>query len=184
MALLFVGRREQAFAPLLERAGFGTGAFVLDAGCGTGWLSRHIATRVGPRGRVLGIDPSRGGIAYARAQAEAHEEHVVASMTHVPLPEASVDGVITSLVLHHVEPGRQSEAFAELARVLRPGGRLFVVELVRPGSTWSRALFGWQGCVRASLSDAHLRTLAVGAGFTDIETGQHWRWLRWLSAVR
>lgn len=183
-AVLFVGRRRAAYEPLLDLLAPAPGDRVLDAGSGSGWLGRRVLGRVGPEGSVVGIDPSPAAVSYARAQAGPREEYVEASITGIPLASESVDRVVTSLVLHHVEPGEQPTAFAEMARTLRPGGTLLVIELLRPTSAWSRFAFGWQGCVRASLADTDLRALAQGAGLTGIETGRHWRWLRWLRATR
>jgi demethylmenaquinone methyltransferase/2-methoxy-6-polyprenyl-1,4-benzoquinol methylase len=183
-AVLFVGRRRAAYEPLLDILDPSPGERVLDAGSGGGWLGRRLATRVGPDGSVVGIDPSASAIAYANEKAGPTEEYIQGSITEIPLPAESVDRVITSLVIHHVDPAEQPMAFSEMARTLRPGGTLLVVELQRPSSTWSRVAFGWQGCVRASLPDADLRSLADSAGLVDIETGRHWRWLRWMRATR
>ena len=66
--------------------------------------------------------------------------------------------------------------------MLRPGGWLLDVELVRPTSAWGWFAFGWQGCVRASLPPERLAALATAAGFEGLETGVHWGWLRYLRA--
>ncbi len=183
-AVLFFGRRRSAYEPLLDILGPTAVDRVLDIGANSGWLVRRVASRVGPTGSVVGVDPSNSAIAYAREQAGPNEEYLEGSITDIPLPDASVDRVVTSLVLHHVDPAEQPRAFSEMARALRPGGTLLVIELQRPSSVWSRIAFGWQGCVRASLPDSDLRSLASSAGLINIETGRHWRWLRWLRATR
>ena len=133
--------------------------------------------------RTLSADTTRDFPAYARTLAGPRERYEVAGMEDVPAPTASVDRVLTSLVLHHVEPDARVAALRELHRVLVPGGTLLVVELVRPRSWAAWAAFGWQSCVRASLADADLRAVAAASGFEGVETGVHWGWLRWLRAV-
>jgi SAM-dependent methyltransferase len=111
-------------------------ASVLDVGAGEGQLSR-VASGLPGAGRVVGVDPTTaqvsearrrgGGPVYARAAAAA-----------LPFPEAAFDAAVACLVLEHVE--RVDEAVAEVARVLRPGGRflLFLNHplLQVPGSGW------------------------------------------------
>lgn len=183
-AILFAGRRKAAYEPLIDLLDPKPGERVLDAGSGSGWLGRRVVRRVAPGGSVIGIDPSASAVSYAKSQAGPNERYLQASITDIPLASESVDKVVTSLVLHHVDADSQPTAFAEMARALRPGGTLLVIELLRPTSAWSKLAFGWQGCVRASLPDADLRSLAASAGLVSIETGRHWRWLRWLRASR
>lgn len=107
---------------------------VLDLGCGEGQIARRLA---GEGAEVLGLDPTEalleaargraGGPAYVRGRAEA-----------IPLAPASVDLVVMTLVLEHLDP--IEPVLAEVARVLEPGGRMLVVmnhPLVQtPGSCW------------------------------------------------
>jgi ubiquinone/menaquinone biosynthesis C-methylase UbiE len=104
---------------------YGTGRDILEAGCGTGLLLAEAA-RVGRS--ALGLDLSRGMLQRAGARGLAV---VQASLTQIPLPDASVDLVYSMKVLAHVPPIRA--ALAELARVTRPGGHL-LLEFYNPRS--------------------------------------------------
>ena len=120
----------------LVRAGLGPGQRVLDLACGTGVLARHAMDLVGVTGRVLALDPSlpmliearrRGVIALTAGIAEA-----------LPLPAETLDFVALGYALRHVADLRL--AFAELWRVLRPGGRLLILEMVPPRAPLPYAL--------------------------------------------
>jgi demethylmenaquinone methyltransferase/2-methoxy-6-polyprenyl-1,4-benzoquinol methylase len=111
----------------LKRAGLRPGATVLDVACGTGLVTREALRLAGPGGVVVGLDPSAGMLAEARAigtpllQGRAEQ---------VPLPSGSVDMVTMGYALRHVAD--LGVAFAEYHRVLRPGGRLLLLEIGRP----------------------------------------------------
>lgn len=115
---------------ILKRCGLAPGASVLDVACGTGVLAEHAQRLVGESGRVVALDPSlamllcaraRGAGRLARARAEA-----------LPFGDASFDLVTMGYALRHVADLRTT--FAEYRRVLRPGGRLLVLEITRPAS--------------------------------------------------
>lgn len=103
----------------------GSGRDVLEAGCGTGLLLREAATFARS---AVGVDLSGGMLRAARARGL---RVVQGSLTHLPVPSASVDLVYSMKVLPHVPPIR--EAVAELARVVRPGGHL-LLEFYNPWS--------------------------------------------------
>lgn len=107
---------------LVERLGVDQGARVLDIGCGTGRLTRWIAERLGPNGSVFGIDPLEERIAVARAHGGAVRFEVGRAEALDAFEDASFDAVCMSSVLHWVPD--KAKAFAEIRRVLRPGGRL------------------------------------------------------------
>lgn len=127
----------------LRRAGLSAGMQMLDVGIGTGLLAREALALIGPEGRLTGVDPSPGmmaqvrmdGITLLQGRAEA-----------LPVADASVDFVAMGYALRHLSDLRA--AFAEFARVLRPGGRLVLLEITRPaGRTATRLLRGYMRAV-------------------------------------
>jgi demethylmenaquinone methyltransferase / 2-methoxy-6-polyprenyl-1,4-benzoquinol methylase len=115
---------------------------VLDVACGTGDLAIASAS-LRPRGRVLGVDVATGMIERARARIDAVERSRIAfevgDLTRLALPDRSIDVVTGGYALRNV-PDHQA-ALAELARVLRPGGRLFTLDFYRPERAIWRGLF-------------------------------------------
>lgn len=113
-------------------AGLTAGETVVDLGCGAGIDTLLAARAVGPTGKVIGLDLTPGMVERARAHARqagaAHVEIFEGVMEEIPLPDASVDVVVSNGVLN-LSP-RKSRAIAEMTRVLRPGGRLAIADLV------------------------------------------------------
>mgnify|MGYP001581259316 FL=1 len=125
----------EAFAGVSNVAVFAAipaGAFVLDLGCGAGLDSLIAARRVGPNGKVVGVDFSEAMLDRARrAAAEAGVTNVEfrrADAETLPLPDRSVDVAIVNGIFN-LNPARDA-IFGELARVVRPDGEVFVAELI------------------------------------------------------
>ena len=108
------------------------GDTVLDLGCGAGMDSIIAARRVGPTGRVIGIDFSEAMLARARAAKELvnlpHLQFQQGDAESLPLPDKSIDVALVNGIFN-LNPKRK-EIFSELARVLRPQGRAYVAELI------------------------------------------------------
>jgi ubiquinone/menaquinone biosynthesis C-methylase UbiE len=107
------------------------GERVLDVGCGSGAVTRDIARRVGGHGLAVGLDPSPELLAVARGLAEEaglsdRVEFREGNALRLPFRDSSFDAVVCATVLSHV-PGGEA-AIPELARVLRPGGRLGIFD--------------------------------------------------------
>ncbi len=108
------------------------GALVADVGCGDGALVR-VMTRAGAR--VIGLDPGAGQLARARAAAPAGGETYVCALGEaLPLRDGCLDALVYFNALHHVPPATQPVALAESARVVRPGGLLYVQEPLAEGT--------------------------------------------------
>lgn len=119
----------------LQRAGLAAGAQVLDVGIGTGLVARQALALIGPGGQLVGVDPSPGmmgqvalpGVELVRGRAEA-----------LPRPDASSDFISMGYALRHIAD--VNAAFAEFVRVLRPGGRLLVLEISKPAGRLGTAV--------------------------------------------
>jgi arsenite methyltransferase len=108
---------------LVETLAVAAGERVLDVGCGTGLLARHIADRVGPSGYVLGIDPLPLRIQLAQAKARTGLEFRVGNAYALDfLPDAAFDVACLNAVFHWLP--EKAGPLRQLARVLRPGGRI------------------------------------------------------------
>jgi SAM-dependent methyltransferase len=108
---------------VLGAAGVEPGQRILDVACGTGVLAREAARRVGPRGHVAGIDPGCGMLAVA-AELAPQVEWREATAESLPYPDESFDAVVSQFGLMFFSD--RSKALHEMARVLRPGGRLAI----------------------------------------------------------
>ena len=111
----------------LISTGLAEGAVALDAGCASGAVTEVMAARVGPRGRVYGVDLSQERLAQARAQGTAGARFLRGDLARLPLADSCVDYALCRLVLEYVaEP---KPLVAELLRVTRPGGRVVLVDV-------------------------------------------------------
>jgi ubiquinone/menaquinone biosynthesis C-methylase UbiE len=127
---------------LLEDARIEAGARVLDLGCGTGDLAIALK-RSHPGARVHAIDPDPKALGRAREKAASAGLDVAFEQGFgdaLPYPDASFEHVVTSLVLHHLEPAQKDAAMREVARVLVPGGALHVLDFGPPSGVLTRAL--------------------------------------------
>jgi arsenite methyltransferase len=149
------------------------GERVLDLGSGGGIDVILSARRVGPTGRAIGLDMTDEMLELAvRNAAEAgvdNVEFVRGTIESIPLPAASVDVVISNCVINLAAD--KAAVFAEIARVLRPGGRVGVSDVVADDSLTpaERAERGsYSGCIAGALSFAEYRTGLAAVGLVDV----------------
>jgi ubiquinone/menaquinone biosynthesis C-methylase UbiE len=125
------GRKHEAFRRrVIELAELRSDEHVLDAGCGTGLTTLRIAAQH-PDRVVHGIDLSPKMIEVAQKDAEKQGLAVdfrVGSIADLPYPDSSFDVVITNIMYHHLDLAEKRQAVAEIARVLKPGGRYVSAE--------------------------------------------------------
>lgn len=107
--------------PLCDAVGVGSGQDVLDIACGTGATTREAAERVGPGGRVVGLDRNRGMLDVARRRAP-DMEWIEGLAEALPFTGGTFDRVLCQFALMFFD--QQPKALAEMARVVRPGGRI------------------------------------------------------------
>ncbi len=120
----------------LLRAGLAPGMQVVDVGMGTGLVSREILKITGEPHRLVGVDPSAGMMKQARF--EQPVECRIGRAEDIPVPSASADFVVMGYALRHIADF--AAAAAEFRRVLKPGGRLLVLEITRAQGRWSNRL--------------------------------------------
>lgn len=116
----------------LQRAGLAEGAKVLDVGTGTGLVAREALTLIGPRGSLVGVDPSPGMLSQAHLPGI---ELLQGFAEKIPQPDSNADFLSMGYALRHLSDVRP--AFAEFQRTLKPGGRLLILEITKPASRWA-----------------------------------------------
>jgi SAM-dependent methyltransferase len=150
------------------------GETVLDLGSGGGIDVLLSARRVGPSGKAYGLDMTDEMLALAREnQRKAGAQNVEflkGEIENIPLPDNSVDVIISNCVINL--SGDKDRVLAEAFRVLRPGGRLAVSDVVVRGEVPAairRSAELWIGCVAGALEVSEYRTKLSGAGFEQVE---------------
>ncbi|MGW5718620.1 GNAT family N-acetyltransferase [Amycolatopsis sp. NPDC003865] len=148
------------------------GETVLDLGSGGGLDVLLSARRVGPAGRAIGLDATEEMLTLARRHAEqagvANAEFVHGTIERIPLPDASVDVVISNCVI--ALSADKPAVFREIARVLRPGGRLGITDLLAAATlTDAERAAGTAECLGGALTAEDYRALLRDAGLTGID---------------
>ena len=149
------------------------GEVVLDLGSGGGIDVLLSAKRVGPTGKAYGLDMTDEMLALAREnqrQAGAtNVEFLKGEIEHIPLPDASVDVIISNCVINL--SADKDRVLAEAFRVLKPGGRFAVSDVVTRGAIRPEiraSAMAWVGCVAGALDEDDYRHKLAAAGFVDI----------------
>jgi ubiquinone/menaquinone biosynthesis C-methylase UbiE len=145
---------------------------MLEVGCGTGTLTLAAKRQVGPAGQAYGIDMIPKMIELCRqkaGQAGADVSFQIGGIDNIPFPAGKFDAVLCSFMIFHMSEGVRRRGIQEIRRVLKPGGRLVVVDLALPTSPLPRAiakkLFG-------DMLQHELRELVPvmqESGFVDVE---------------
>jgi ubiquinone/menaquinone biosynthesis C-methylase UbiE len=155
------------------------GEVVVDLGSGGGLDVFLAARKVGPEGFVYGVDMTDDMLALARRNAVKADvtnvEFRKGNIEALPLPDASVDVIISNCVIN-LSPDK-GQTLGEAFRVLKPGGRLAVSDIVIDGTLDDlplseaevRAALTWAGCIAGALTIQQYQTLLAEAGFTDIK---------------
>src|SRR5438309_4259743 len=155
-------------------AGLNPGEVVLDLGSGGGVDVLLSARRVGPTGKAYGLDMTDEMLALAnqnkhKAGAE-NVEFLKGEIEHIPLPDNSVDVIISNCVINL--SADKDRVLREVFRVLKPGGRFAVSDVVTRGEITPeirQSVLLWVGCVAGALGDDEYRNKLSAAGFEQIE---------------
>jgi ubiquinone/menaquinone biosynthesis C-methylase UbiE len=165
--------RERAFRERLVRlARLAASEAVLDVGCGTGSLAIAAKRQVGPTGSVYGIDASPEMLARARKKAAKAGVEVAfqnASAQALPFGDATFDAVLASVMLHHLPRKARQELAAEIHRVLKPSGRVLIVEFGLAPRERKGFLARWHR--HGYVAPLELVGLVKEAGLSTIESG-------------
>lgn len=157
----------------IDAAALQPGETVVDLGSGAGLDVFFAADRVGPAGRAIGVDMTPEMVARAQANAArlgmTNVEFRLGEVEQLPLPDASADVVISNCVINLLPDKRP--AFIEAFRVLRPGGRLVVSDIVsdRPVPQWMKTAQMWASCLGGAIPEQEYLAAFREAGFTDVE---------------
>jgi ubiquinone/menaquinone biosynthesis C-methylase UbiE len=150
------------------------GDAVLEVGCGTGSLTLAAKRAAGPTGQVTGIDILPGMIEASRLKAAKANEDItfqIGSVDAIPFSENEFDVAMCSFMIFHMSDHTRQRGIAEVYRVLKPNGRLLVLDLALPPQRIQQAivkrLFG--SMLQHDLQE--LRPLMTASGFADVESG-------------
>ena len=150
------------------------GEVVLDLGSGGGIDVLLSARRVGPEGKAYGLDMTDDMLALARENQNksgvTNAEFLKGEIEHIPLPDNSVDVIISNCVINL--SADKDQVLREAFRVLKPGGRFAVSDVVVRGKvpeSIRNSLLLWAGCIAGALSDEEYTAKLSAAGFTAIE---------------
>jgi SAM-dependent methyltransferase len=155
------------------------GETVLDLGSGGGIDVLLAARRVGPTGKAYGLDMTDEMLALARDNQQkagaTNVEFLKGEIEHIPLPDNSVDVIISNCVINL--SADKARVLREAFRVLKPGGRFAVSDVVVRGEVPAgirRSVELWVGCVAGALQESDYRRFLAEAGFADIGV-EPWR---------
>jgi len=166
---VFRGQVRQLRQRTADLAGIRPGDAVLDVGCGTGTLALIAKERIGRAGRVAGVDPGTEQIAHARKKAARRHvpiEFQTGVIEQLPFPDQTFDVVLSTLMMHHLPAPLKRQGLAEIARVLKPGGRLVIADFKRKQERQGQAARFHAG----GSGIQELAALVSVAGFSQVET--------------
>ena len=137
--IMTLGRIHRLRSLTVDHTLLKSGKSILDVGCGTGGVTIPAKQRVGKIGKASGIDPAPEMIALARqksSRAGLEIDFRLGVIESLPFPDETFDAVTSSLMMHHLPEHVRVKGLAEIRRVLKPGGRLLIADMMRPGPSF------------------------------------------------
>lgn len=170
---LGVNRRNSRM--IIELAQVKPGDKLLDVGCGTGNLTLTASRYAGAAGSACGIDPSPEMIQAARKKAERRGVEVdfrVGLIERIAYPEGTFDVIVSRLVIHHLPEDLKRKGFAEVFRVLRPGGLFLLADFHPPANRLlARVVSALVGHAMMQTDVRDIPPMLAEAGFVQVASG-------------
>lgn len=163
---LFRGQMRKLRLHAISLANMQSGESVLDVGCGTGTLAIEVQQRLSGTGQVFGIDPGPQQIERARSKATRHKLHIdfqIGTIEQLAFPDQAFDVVFSTIMMHHLPNSTKRLGLTEIARILKPGGRLVIADFRHPKQRHGQAAHFHAG--GSSVDD--LVALVAEAGFVQ-----------------
>jgi ubiquinone/menaquinone biosynthesis C-methylase UbiE len=187
--ILTLGQTKRLRTMTIDLAMLKPGERLLDVGCGTGGVTIPAKKGVGLGGPVSGIDPSPEMIEVARRKAESAGLNIdfrIGVIESLPYEDGSFDIVTSSLMMHHLPSDVQQKGLAEIYRVLKPGGRIFIADAMKTGSSFMKPLFNLFARHHGlKLGVEDLPATLKSAGFSDaIQLKEHFAVIGFVRAVK
>lgn len=171
---LLMGQQRKFRESMLTLARIQPGEKVLDVGCGTGTLAIIAKQRSHASVQIHGQDAAPEMI--ERARQKAHRTHVAVDFQPglaeaISFPDNTFDLVMNSLMVHHLPGDLKSKAFAEMYRVLKPGGRLLIVDFEPPKGGLLKTVLTILLGQMTGIDNTQIPPLVSAAGFQDVKLG-------------
>jgi demethylmenaquinone methyltransferase/2-methoxy-6-polyprenyl-1,4-benzoquinol methylase/phosphoethanolamine N-methyltransferase len=173
LGILSLGREKKFRRAALDLVSIEGGMDILDVGCGTGSLAVAARHDLGDEGNVVGIDPSSNMIDLARQKAEKAGVQVdfrVGVIENLEFEAETFDLVLSSLMMHHLTDELKERGLQEIKRVLKPGGRLLIIELDPGAFSLATLVHGHSEQLSAELEKT--RQIIRRLGFAEIQSGR------------
>jgi len=176
--VLRVVMREAAYKhALIQLISLEEGNKILDAGCGTGTLTVMIKKQF-PQSEVVGLDGDQEILQIANSKVFLSGDLIQLDhgfVTSMPYKNESFDACVCSLVIHHLTTDNKVKAFQEFYRILRPGGKLYIVDFFTPHNFFMMAITLITQFFEETYDNFHgnLREYIPNAGFKELEVNQN-----------
>jgi demethylmenaquinone methyltransferase/2-methoxy-6-polyprenyl-1,4-benzoquinol methylase/phosphoethanolamine N-methyltransferase len=175
-SLLGFGTNQRGSKKVIELANIQVGDKVLDVACGTGSLTLTAQAYAGPTGKVYGIDAAPEMIELAKKKASRSGSLVTFDgglIENLNFPDASFDVVVSRLAIHHLPDDLKPKAFAEILRVLKPGGHVLIADFDPPANPiLNHITTALVGSHMMQTSIWNLPAIMESTGFEEITSGQ------------